>query len=413
MKGSKTFGESRRVAENDGGRQTNSSTEAVGGNPLRNLNGYRTAESVSPKHPDKLCDRISDAILDAYLAKDPQARVAVDVAGGHGKVFVAAEITAKTDGGASGASEVGEARASGVEKWQDGGVDLEEIVHRIAGPEVEVVLSVVKQSPEIAAGVDTGGAGDQGIMIGYATDETPELLPREVVLSRKLNKFIYEKYPYDGKTQVTLHGDDIDSIVASFQNVKQADLKNRILAWLAKEGLAKSADGKDLLVQEGSARGSGDECRKVVNLKSGRAIALHVNPAGDWNLGGFDADSGLTGRKLAVDNYGPSIPVGGGAFSGKDPSKVDRSAAYMARRIAVDYLRKRGAHEVYVRLAYAIGYAEPLERTVIIDGMAEEIPTEAYDLTPRGIIRELDLLRPIYEKTAEYGHFGEGFGWDA
>lgn len=348
-------------------------------NPLRNLAGYRTAESVSPKHPDKLCDRISDAILDAHLAEDPLSRVAVDVAGGHGKVFVAAEITSKAK------------------------VDLEQIAHRIAGENVEVVLSVVAQSPEIAQGVDTGGAGDQGIMIGYATDETPELLPREVVLSRRLNQFIYAKYPYDGKTQVTLHGDDLDSIVASFQNVSQNDLRNRVLAWLVAEKLARSADGEDLLAQK-------DE--DVVNFKSGTPIALHLNPAGDWNLGGFDADSGLTGRKLAVDNYGPSIPVGGGAFSGKDPSKVDRSAAYIARRIAVDYLRERQAHEVYVRLAYAIGYAEPLERTVVIDGVFEEIPADRYDLTPRGIIKALDLLRPIYERTAEYGHFGNGFGWD-
>ena len=340
-------------------------------NPLRNLDGFRTAESVSPKHPDKLCDRISDAILDAHLKQDPKARVAVDVAGGHGKVFVAAEITSRAKN-----------------------IDLEAIVHRIAGDDVEVVLSVVSQSPEIAQGVDTGGAGDQGIMIGYATDETPELLPREVVLSRNLNKYIYDRYPYDGKTQVTLHGNDLDSIVASFQNVPQSDLKACVIDFLTDQKLIKNTRGK------------------LTNLDSGRKISLHINPAGDWNLGGFAADSGLTGRKLAVDNYGPSIPVGGGAFSGKDPSKVDRSAAYMARRIAVDYLRERRAHEVYVRLAYAIGYAEPLERTVVIDGKTEDIPAERYDLTPRGIIKSLDLLRPIYEKTAEYGHFGEGFDWD-
>ena len=134
----------------------------------------------------------------------------------------------------------------------------------------------------------------------------------------------------------------------------------------------------------------------------GADITLHLNPAGDWNH--------LTGRKLIVDNYGPRIPIGGGCFSGKDASKVDRSAAYMARRVAVDYLRQRHAHEVFVRLAYAIGYAEPLERTVVIDGQTEQI--EGYDLTPRGIIRSLDLLRPIYEPTARYGHFGEGFDWD-
>ncbi|MBQ2695178.1 methionine adenosyltransferase domain-containing protein [Candidatus Saccharibacteria bacterium] len=318
---------------------------------------YRTAESVSPKHPDKLCDRISDAILDAYLAEDPNARVAAETCGGHGVVFVTGEIT-------SSAPEV----------------DIPAIVKRIAGDDLEVHTKIVKQSPEIAQGVDTGGAGDQGIMIGFACDETPELLPREVVLSRRLNQFIYDKYPYDGKTQVTIAPDgSIDSIVASFQNVPHDELEKIVREFISAEGL----EGK---------------------------LELHINPAGDWNQGGFDADTGLTGRKLIVDNYGPRVAIGGGCYSGKDPSKVDRSAAYMARKIAVDYLRKRKAHEVLVRLAYAIGYAEPLEKTVIIDGVPEEIA--GYDLTPNGIISYLDLKRPIYEKTACYGHYGEGFDWD-
>lgn len=317
---------------------------------------YRTAESVSPKHPDKLCDQISDAILDAYLEKDPNARVAAEACGGHDVVFVTGEITSTAD------------------------VDIPEIVKRIAGDSVEIYTKIVKQSPEIAQGVDTGGAGDQGIMIGYACDETPELLPLEVVLARRLNQFLYQKYPYDGKTQVTLAPDgSVESIVASFQNAPKGELENSVKEFIANNNLT----GK---------------------------LELHINPAGDWNQGGFDADTGLTGRKLIVDNYGPRIPIGGGCYSGKDPSKVDRSAAYMARRIAVDYLRKRGAHEVLVRLAYAIGYAEPLEKTVIIDGKPEEI--EDYDLTPNGIIGFLDLKRPIYEKTARYGHYGEGFDWD-
>ncbi|MBR2710751.1 methionine adenosyltransferase domain-containing protein [Candidatus Saccharibacteria bacterium] len=318
---------------------------------------YRTAESVSPKHPDKLCDQISDAILDAYLAKDPNARVAAEACGGHGVVFVTGEITSTADD-----------------------INIEEIVKRIAGNDVEVHTKIVKQSPEIAQGVDTGGAGDQGIMIGYATDETPEMLPKEVVISRNLNEFIYDKYPYDGKTQVTIAPDGtIDSIVASFQNVPKAELEAMVKEFIA----ANNLEGK---------------------------LELHINPAGDWNQGGFDADTGLTGRKLIVDNYGPAVAIGGGCYSGKDPSKVDRSAAYMARRIAVDYLKKRNAHEVLVRLAYAIGYAEPLEKTVIIDGKPEEI--EGYDLTPNGIIKYLDLKRPIYEETARYGHYGHAFEWD-
>lgn len=326
---------------------------------------YRTAESVSPHHPDKLCDQISDAILDAYLAQDPTARVAVETCGGHGQVFITGEVTA---------------RASGV--------DLEAIVHHIAGNDVTVISNIVAQSPEIARGVDPGGAGDQGIMIGYATAETPELLPLEVLLSRRLNQYIYQHFPYDGKTQVTLFSDQtgkqyLSSVVTSFQNATRAELKALVTDFIHHYHLAPLP---------------------------GAGIQLHLNPAGDWSLGGFSADTGLTGRKLIVDNYGPRIPIGGGAFSGKDPSKVDRSAAYMARRIAVDYLKRRHAREVFVRLAYAIGHPDPLEQTVIIDGKPEII--SGYDLTPHGIIQYLDLNRPIYEPTARYGHFGEGFDWD-
>jgi S-adenosylmethionine synthetase len=322
---------------------------------------YRTAESVSPKHPDKICDQISDAVLDAHLAEDPDARVAVDVAGGHGKVFVTGEVTSKATN-----------------------VDVEAIVKRLAGENTEVINHLVPQSTEIAQGVDIGGAGDQGIMIGYATDETPELLPLEVVLSRRLNQFIFNQHPYDGKTQITLDGDKIVSVVASFQNVAKAELEQCVHAWIEADELAITHEGP---------------------------VVFHSNPAGDWVQGGFDADAGLTGRKLAVDSYGPRIPIGGGAFSGKDPSKVDRSAAYAARRIAVHYLKKRKAHEVFVRVAYAIGVVEPLEQTVIVDGVAETI--EGFDLTPNGIIAALDLKRPIYEQTARYGHFGHRFDWES
>lgn len=321
---------------------------------------YRTAESVSPKHPDKLCDQISDAILDAYLAEDPDARVAIETCGGHGQVFIMGEVTSTAHN-----------------------VDYEKIIHRIAGDDIKIFRNVVEQSPEIAQGVDIGGAGDQGIMIGYACNETPELLPREVVLARRLNQYIFAQHPYDGKTQITLRdtndGWEATSIVASFQNVSRAELDKLVREFIKKAGVKGDPE-------------------------------LHLNPAGDWHQGGFDADTGLTGRKLIVDNYGPRIPIGGGAFSGKDPSKVDRSAAYMARKVAVDYLRKCNAKEVFVRLAYAIGYPEPLEQTVIIDGNPEQI--EGYDLTPRGIIKFLDLKRPIYEPTARYGHYGEKFGWD-
>lgn len=322
------------------------------------MSTYKTAESVSPKHPDKLCDQISDAILDAYLTDDPNARVAVETVGGHGKVFITGEVTST------------------------GHPDIEPIVKRLAG-DVELTVHLVKQSPEIASGVDTGGAGDQGIMVGYATSETAERLPLEVVLSRSLNQYLYERWPFDGKTQVTLSDGAITAIVASFQNAPHDELVEQINAWLSSEERAVTVDG----------------------------IKIHANPAGDWHQGGFDADAGLTGRKLVVDNYGPSISIGGGCFSGKDPSKVDRSAAYMARKIAVDYLTKRNASEVFCHLAYAIGYNQPLEATVTIDGVQEVV--EGYDLSPKGIIETLDLKRPIYEPTARYGHFGHsGFAWE-
>ena len=319
---------------------------------------FRTAESVSPRHPDKICDQISDAILDAYLASDPYARVAVETVGGHGKVFITGEVTSKSH------------------------PEIEPIVSRIAG-DVELGVHLVKQSPEIAHGVDAGGAGDQGIMVGYATNETPEYLPLEVVLSRHLNQYLYKKWPYDGKTQVTLKDGEIVSVVASFQHAPKGELLARVKHWLRHEPLAKFAEN----------------------------ITFHINPAGDWDQGGFDADAGLTGRKLVVDNYGPRIPIGGGCFSGKDATKVDRSAAYIARKIAIDYLQQRKANEVFVHLAYAIGYAEPLEATVTIDGIQE--PVNGYDLTPAGIVKALDLRRPQFEQTARYGHFGHSeFAWE-
>lgn len=319
---------------------------------------YRTAESVSPKHPDKLCDQISDAILDAYLQQDPASRVAVDVAGGHGSIFVVGEVTSKATS-----------------------INVPEIVHRIVGQRTdgspyEVVERIVAQSPEIAQGVDTGGAGDQGIMVGYATNETPELLPLEYVLARNLNQFLYTLWPYDGKTQITTLNGEVTAVVASFQHAPKQQLSEKVLEWVNSDPLA---------------------------VASKERFELHVNPAGDWEVGGFDADSGLTGRKLAVDNYGPRVPLGGGAFSGKDGTKVDRSGAYIARKIAVDYLKKHEAKEVYVYLAYAIGYPQPVEATVIVDG--EQHRVEGYDLTPAGIINELELNTPTFEARSVYGHF--------
>ena len=313
----------------------------------------RTAEAVTPNHPDKICDRISDAILDECLKQDPDTRAAIETMGGHGIITVTGELTTKAF------------------------VDVPEVVKGVYGKDIGVQTNIVRQSPEIAQGVDTGGAGDQGIMIGYACNDNSDYVPEEYYLARKLAQFIYREYPYDGKTQVTILDNKNIIVVASF-------------CCTPTEELIKM-------------------CRTFFKSTDYHVKELHCNPAGDWSLGGFDADTGLTGRKLAVDNYGPRVPLGGGAFSGKDATKVDRSAAYMARKIAVDYLIDYNADEVMVRLAYAIGYNEPLESTVIIDGIPGKI--KGYDLSPSSIIKTLDLKKPIYSKTAEWGHMGNDFNW--
>lgn len=327
----------------------------------------QTAECVSPKHPDKMCDQISDGILDFCLAADPDSRVAVEAMGGHGKVVVMGEVTTKAD--------------LTDEK-------IKEIVHSVTGGKEQVEVNLAMQSGEISRGVDDGGAGDQGIMRGYAVIETPTFMPLEYELARDLCQFIYEAYPYDGKTQVTIDHFMAVKIVASFQNVSKSELKARVFKWVEERKIMAAA-GCDIL----------------------------VNPAGDWNQGGFDADTGLTGRKLMVDNYGPRFAIGGGAFSGKDASKVDRSAAYMARLIAVDALvRNRDLVQTEVELAYAIGVAEPLSYTVIgtdKEGKRAEVENvPKVDLTPKGIIERLKLKEPKYRKTAEWGHFGRDFDWN-
>lgn len=324
----------------------------------------KTAECVTPKHPDKMCDQISDAILDWYLKQDENSRVAVEVLGGHGKVFICGEVT-------SLATPIYKSAVEG-------------IVRDITGKELEVEVRIVSQSPEIANGVDTGGAGDQGIMTGYACDDNKEMIPQEYFLARDLCKYIYAKYPYDGKTQITLNeNSEIVTIVASFQNVSNKQLLDMIHAWV---------DGRNIVA----------ECN------------YFANPAGDWNQGGFDADTGLTGRKLMVDNYGPQVAIGGGCFSGKDSTKVDRSGAYMARKLAVEILKSVNAKEVLVKLAYAIGVAQPVMVSAEVNGEVVDFSASLskYDLTPAGIIKALDLKKPQFEKTAQWGHFGNGFKWD-
>ncbi len=309
----------------------------------------KTAEFVSPKHPDKICDFIADSILDAFLVGDNDSRVAVEVMGGHHLITINGEVTSNAN------------------------PDLEKIVKSIVGEDYKVIINLAKQSTEIAQGVDTGGAGDQGIMKGYATSDTESRMPKEYDLARNLCMKVFEVYPFDGKAQVTLKDGIVKTVVCSFQNSKSTELLELV---------------KSIIVAE----------------------EYLINPAGEWTQGGFDADTGLSGRKLIVDNYGPEIPIGGGSFSGKDYTKVDRSGAYMARKIAVDYLKKYGAKEVYTKLAYAIGKAEPVMRIAVVDG--KEIQIEGYDLTPRGIRETLDLQNVKYKETCVWGHFGRGFNWD-
>jgi S-adenosylmethionine synthetase len=305
-----------------------------------------------------MCDRISDTLLDLHLRHDPESRVAIETAGGNKLVYVTGEVTSE---------------------YKVTQQEIEDIVREVTKDDnIGVIINLNQQSPEIANGVDNGGAGDQGIMTGYACRENDQYLPQEYFLARELNKFIFEKFPFDGKTQITLDRNGV-RVVASFQNAKNTELYTLVNEFF-------NQYPKYTLEQ------------------------IHVNPAGDWSIGGFTADAGLTGRKLAVDNYGPRIPIGGGAFSGKDSTKVDRSAAYMARRVAVDILEQNSeAQEVFVQLAYAIGYDEPLQATAVIDG--KETKIQGYDLSPHGIIEFLSLRRPIFADTAAFGHMGAGFTW--
>lgn len=323
----------------------------------------RTAEYVSPMHPDKICDRISDAILDACLEQDPKSRVAVETMGGHGIITVTGEITTSAF------------------------VDIPSIVHRIAGGKYGVQVNIVKQSQEIASGVDEGGAGDQGIVCGYACRDNDEMIPQEHYLARSLNRFIFSKYPVDGKTQVTIDDQNenkVECIVASFQGVQSHALNQVVQEWMRLHNI--------------------EDC------------SIYSNAAGEWDTGGFDADTGVTGRKIVVDAYGPHISVGGGAFSGKDATKIDRSGAYMARKIAVELLKENeNLKEVSVKLAYVIGMPYPVMVSAIgISDKKEEIilKVPAYDLTPKGIIEILKLSEPQFEKIAEWGAFGNNFEWD-
>ncbi|MDD4624919.1 MAG: methionine adenosyltransferase domain-containing protein [Candidatus Pacebacteria bacterium] len=308
----------------------------------------KTCEFVSPKHPDKLCDYIADVLLDSYMAVDPKSRVAIEIMGGHNNISVSGEVTSKAK------------------------VNVENIIKSVLGEKYNVRIYLSLQSPSISRGVDSGGAGDQGIMIGYAAGETKNFMPLEYELARNLCGKIYKQFPFDGKTQVTVENGKIKTVVASFQKISSAELEKLV--------------------------------RELI-----KAEEYLINPTGEWEMGGLDADSGLSGRKIVIDNYGPEIGIGGGSFSGKDWTKVDRSGAYMARRIAVDLLKKRGAKSVKTKLAYAIGKKEPVMAVAELDGKEEKI--KGYDLSPKGIYEFLNLGEIKFRKTASWGHFGREFPW--
>ncbi|MBI4128715.1 MAG: methionine adenosyltransferase [Parcubacteria group bacterium] len=340
---------------------------------------FYTVESVTAGHPDKVCDQISDAILDACLQEDSESRVAVETFGGHGLLVIGGEVTTRA------------------------AINYESIARKLytdigySDDTLRVIVNVVAQSPDIAQGVDTGGAGDQGIMYGYATDETPEYMPFAVVrvhqLARRLEDVRRSRsLPWlrpDGKTQITVENESLHTVLVSAQHDSHVD----------------PAAVRDGLIRE------------VVEPVLGTAdhYEILINPTGRFEQGGFDADTGLTGRKIMVDTYGGLVCHDGGCFSGKDPTKVDRSAAYMARFAAKNVVAHGHAQRCLVTVSYAIGRADPL-MVYAEDEKGQDISKTIrryFDFRPRAIIERLGLCKPIFKETAAYGHFGRpGFPWE-
>jgi S-adenosylmethionine synthetase len=351
-----------------------------------------TSESVTEGHPDKVADQISDAILDAIIADDPAARVACETLVTTGLACVAGEITTKTY------VDIPRIVRSTIER-----IGYTDAAYGFDAHTCAVINSIGTQSPDIAMGVDTGGAGDQGMMFGYASDETDELMPVPIVLAHRITKRLAEVRKNgdldwlrpDGKSQVTVLYEDgvpvsVDTVVVSTQHGPQISTSK-----LRKEIAAEVID----------------PC--IPDELRGKRVKYHINPTGRFVIGGPQGDAGLTGRKIIVDTYGGMGRHGGGAFSGKDPSKVDRSACYAARWVAKNIVAAGLASRCEVQVAYAIGVAEPVSVSVDTFGtghVPEREITRAirdvFDLTPRGIMTALDLRKPIYSATAAYGHFG-------
>ena len=365
---------------------------------MSNGNFLFTSESVTEGHPDKIADQISDAVLDAILSQDPQGRVACETLVTTGLAVIAGEITTKAT-----------INYKQIVRDTITEIGYDDASYGYDANTCSVLDAVGTQSPHIAQGVDTGGAGDQGLMFGYACNETPELMPMPIQLAHDLTKKLSDArrdgtIDYlrpDGKSQVTVEYRDgkpfrIDAVVISTQTapVEIETIRKDVL-----EKVIKPTLPAELL----------DENTKY-----------HINPTGKFEIGGPMGDAGLTGRKIIVDTYGGYAPHGGGAFSGKDPTKVDRSAAYMARYIAKNIVAAGLADKCTVQLAYAIGVAEPVSVYVDTHGTGKvdedklsQAVRKNFELTPKGIIETLDLRKPIFKETARFGHFGrEGFSWE-
>jgi len=360
-----------------------------------------TSESVTEGHPDKVCDQISDAVLDDVLAADPRGRVACESMAKDQSVYVMGEITTTA--------------SPDIEKLVRETVRGIGYTDRSAGfsaDDCKVTVNLSRQSPDIAQGVDPGGAGDQGLMFGYACDETPELMPFPIMMAHKLclrlaearRKNVLDFLRPDGKSQVTVEYDGfkplrVDSIVVSTQHTPEVSTET------LREGV------KQCVIKTVIPANMMDDNTK-----------FYINPTGRFVTGGPVGDSGLTGRKIIVDTYGGSAHHGGGCFSGKDPTKVDRSATYMARHVAKNVVAAGLAARAEVQLAYAIGVADPVSVMIntfgtgkVENGKLEALIRKHFQLTPKGIIESLNLLRPIYKKSAAYGHFGRSepeFTWE-
>ena len=357
---------------------------------------YFTSESVTEGHPDKLCDYISDSILDAYIEKDAKSRVAVETFAAKGEITIAGQVTSTANIDIKQIEEI-------VRKTiQEIGYENSEI--DIDYKTCKVNINITEQSPDIALGVDIGGAGDQGIMFGYATDETENYMPYPIWAAHKLAKKLTQvrktgTISYirpDGKTQITVEYENdkpkrIETILISTQHTAEVSLETL------------KQDIKKYVIKEVIPENMIDEKTKI-----------YINPTGRFIIGGPLGDTGLTGRKIIVDTYGGMARHGGGAFSGKDPSKVDRSGAYMLRHIAKNVVANGLAKKCEIQISYAIGMKEPLSiwintygTSAIPEDQIIQIIKEKFDLTPDGIIKYLDLQKPIYKKTTNYGHFGK------